>query len=104
RVNDSGIAKDLQLARRLQDRGLGAGGGCRYYGRGGRFGVASRGGGGASRFSCDGEDGSLRGLVDRTVRGVGGLLERSGELSRGQRALALDRPRKPAKDLGQDHA
>src|SRR5438046_1040890 len=103
-VDDTGVAQDLELARRLEHRRARARGGGGDDAR--NVGVRARGGGrgGATSLARDREDGALRGLVDRAVGGVGRLLERGGELRRRERALALDRAREAAKDLGQDHA
>src|SRR6266851_4704789 len=101
-VDDASVAQDLQLAGGLDDRRPGArrGGGDDAWHRG--VGIAGGGGGGAAGLPRHGEDGALGRLVDRTIGGVGRLFEGIGELSRRQRALALDGARETAKDLGQD--
>ena len=103
-VHHAGVAEDGQLAWSLLDRGACAGGRRRDDARDVGVSRARGGRGGASSLARDGEDGAFGRLVDRPVRGVGRLFERTRQLGRGERALALDGASEAAEDLGEDDA
>src|SRR5439155_20267585 len=94
-VDDTRVAQDLELARRLEHGGAraGGGGGADSW----NVGVGAPGSGrrGTSRLASDGEDGALGRLVDRGVGGIGRLLESAGQSGRTERALAFVGSREP---------
>src|SRR5207237_1877096 len=98
-VDDPCVAQDLELARRLEDRGAGAGGGRGDDTRHVCIGTAGRRRRGATCLASDCEDRAFRGLVNRTVGGVRGLFECRGQLRRRERALTLDGTCEASEDL-----